>query len=563
MKKNFKLIYFACLLFTLGMCVSCEDYLDRKPLYGPSDENYFNNEEELLLVVNGLYSSMTFHPTDDMPQNLTLDAASDIGWDRNTSDLQSIGRGDYDSNNGYIRGIWTSSYKTIGKCNFVLDNIHKLQDIVDEAKLKRFIAETKFIRAFTYQQLVDFFGGVPLMTAGLPLEEAQVPRSSREEIVDFILSELQAAAVDLPASYAGQDIGRATKGAALSIRARAALNDKRWQEAIASSKEVIDSKTYSLHDDFGALFSYDGEQSKEIIFAFQYLRLQNTKTHGATRGFSSRNAQGTSNKIPSQALVDAFLCLDGKEIDKSDSYNPLKPFENRDPRLGFTVALPGSRFFGFQFETHKDSTKVWDYSYSSTVPKRIDNQDALNAYATFSGYLWKKYVDIKDKEFTTQSELNITQSRYAEVLLIYAEAKIEANQIDGTVYDAINQIRTRPTVEMPAIEAGKSQAQLREIVRKERLYELANEGFRMVDLRRWGLADKFMNNSFLGRIPKGLLSNAPKIDADGLVDYSQVTNKSQMRIIEVRDFKKDRDYLWPIPNIEMETNKNLEQNPGY
>src|SRR5690606_22892423 len=140
----------------------------------------------------------------------------------------------------YIRGIWTASYKTIGKCNFVLDNTHKLEGIVEESKLKRFIAEARFIRAFTYQQLVDFFGGVPLMTTGLSLEEAQIARSSRGEIVDFILSELQAAAADLPVSYAGIDVGRATKGAALAIRARAALNDKRWQEAIASSKEVIE-----------------------------------------------------------------------------------------------------------------------------------------------------------------------------------------------------------------------------------------------------------------------------------------------------------------------------------
>ncbi len=124
-------------------------------------------------------------------------------------------------------------------------------------------------------------------------------------------------------------------------------------------------------------------------------------------------------------------------------------------------------------------------------------------------------MDFKDKEFTMQSELNITQSRFAEVLLIYAEAKIEANQIDATVYDAINQIRQRPSVGMPVVSAGKSQAELRNIVRKERLYELANEGFRLADLRRWGLAEKFMNN------------------------------------------------LWPIPNIELETNKALEQNPGY
>lgn len=563
MKFKFRLIYIAMIAGGLALFNSCDDYLDRKPLSGPSDENYFNNEEELMLVINGLYSSMTYHPTDDVPQNLTLDCATDISWDRNTSALQSIGRGDYDSNNGYILNIWRDSYRTIGKCNFVLDNMNKLQGQVDEAKLKRYAAEARFVRAFTYQLLVDFFGAVPLMNKGLSLAEAQIPRSPKKDIVDFVLTELAAAAADLPVSYSGADVGRATKGAALAIRARAALNDKRWEEAIASSKAVMDAKTYSLHPNFEELFQYGGENSKEIIFAFQYLRLQNTKTHSATRNFLSRNAQGTSNKIPSQALVDAYLCKDGLEIDKSPLFNPQKPFENRDPRLGFTVALPGSRHFGFQFETHKDSTKCWDYNYSSSVPKRIDNQDALNAYATFSGYLWKKYVDFKDKEFTMQSELNVTQSRFAEVLLIYAEAKIEANQIDATVYDAINQVRQRPSVEMPAIPAGKSQGELRNIVRKERLYELANEGFRLADLRRWGLADKFMNNSFMGRIPKGILSNAPKIDADGLVDYSQVANRAQMRVIEVRKFNKDRDYLWPIPNIEMETNKALEQNPGY
>lgn len=563
MKIVFKLLYITLIASVFCLFNSCDDYLDRKPLSGPSDENYFNNEDELMLVVNGLYASMTYHPTDDVPQNLTLDCASDISWDRNTSPLQSIGRGDFDSNNAYILSVWTNSYKTIGKCNFVLDNMGKLDGQVDAAKLKRYAAEARFIRAFTYQMLVDFFGAVPLMNKGLSLSEAQVPRSPKKDVVDFILSELTTAAADLPASYSGIDVGRATKGAALAIRARAALNDKRWEEAIVSAKEVMDSKTYSLHSNFEELFQYAGEKSNEIIFAFQYLRLQNTKTHSAARNFNSRNAQGTSNKIPSQALVDAYLCTDGLEIDKSPLYNPQKPFENRDPRLGFTVALPGSTFFGFQFETHKDSIKCWDYSYSGSIPKRIDNQDALNAYATFSGYLWKKYVDFKDKDFTMQSELNITQARYAEVLLNYAEAKIEANQIDATVYDAINQVRQRPSVEMPAIPSGKSQGELRAIVRKERLYELANEGFRMVDLRRWGLAEKFINGSFMGRIPKGIISNAPKIDNDGLVDYSLVSNKSQMRVIEIRKFNKDRDYLWPIPNIEMETNQKLEQNPGY
>ncbi|MCW8313180.1 RagB/SusD family nutrient uptake outer membrane protein [Sphingobacterium sp. InxBP1] len=554
--------YIACIGLLL-MMGACEKYLDKSPLDGPSDENYFKNQDELTLVVNGLYSALAFHPTDDMPINLTLDDATDIGWDRNTSDLQAIGRGDYDSNNGYIRNIWTNSYKVIGKCNFILDNIHKLDGKMDANLQKRYKAETQFIRAYVYQYLIDYFGGVPLVTNGLNLANANLPKTTKAEIAAFILKELDEAAASLPISYGAADVGRATKGAALAIRARAALNNGLWEEAARSAKEVMDLKIYQLHPDFGQLFTYDGEASKEIIFAFQYLRLQKTKTHSATRAFLSRNAQGTSNKIPSQSIVDNYLCTDGLPIDKSSLYDPKKPFVNRDPRLAYTIALPGTDFFGFQFETHKDSISCWNYSYNTSTAVRIQNQDAINAYATFSGYCWKKYVDIKDKDFTMESELNIIQSRYAEVLLIYAEAMIESNKIDQSVYDAINSIRQRPTVAMPAVSSGKTQNELREVVRKERLFELANEGFRMVDLRRWKLADKLMNSTLYGRIPKGLLANAPIIDTDSQVNYNNVANKKDMRIIEIRKFDANKNYLWPIPNIEIVTNKNLEQNPGY
>lgn len=562
MKIITKNIFVLFLVILYGL-TSCDDYLDRMPLSGPSDENYFNNEDELTLVVNGLYSALVFHPTDDMPLNLTIDAASDIGWDRNTSPLQALGRGDHDSNNGYVVNIWTNSYKTIGKCNFILDNIDKLEEQIDTEVLERYRSEARFIRAYVYQYLIDYFGGVPLMSTGVELSEANVPKSSKEEIAQFILDELAEAAASLPLDYGADDIGRATKGAALAIRARAALNNGFWDEAAESAKEVMNLGIYELHPNYGELFSYAGESSTEIIFAYQYLRLQDTRTHSTTRNYLSRNAQGTSNKVPSQSLIDSYQSTDGSAIDRSQSYDPEHPFDNRDPRLAFTVALPGSEYFGFQFETHKDSTKCWDYSYGTSTPARIDNQDALNAYATFSGYCWRKYVDFDDKEYTTQSELNIIQSRYAEVLLIYAEAMIEANNIDQSVYDAINSVRQRPTVEMPPISSGKSQQELREIIRMERLFELAGEGFRMVDLRRWEIADKLMNSTLYGRIPKGLLSEAPRIEPSGYVDYSSVGNRSSMRVIENRKFNSGRDYLWPIPNIEVVTNPNLEQNPGY
>lgn len=149
--------------------------------------------------------------------------------------------------------------------------------------------------------------------------------------------------------------------------------------------------------------------------------------------------------------------------------------------------------------------------------------------------------------------------------MIYAEAKIEANQIDQSVYNAINEVRQRPGVSMPPLPNGLSQAELRSAVRKERLYELAGEGLRLFDIRRWRIAEYVLNGPLYGRIPKGLLSTAPTIDENGIPDYSNVPNREEMRVVEVRKFNKEdnRDYLWPIPQREITANPKLEQNPGY
>ncbi|MGH2624828.1 MAG: RagB/SusD family nutrient uptake outer membrane protein, partial [Sphingobacterium sp.] len=316
---------------------------------------------------------------------------------------------------------------------------------------------------------------------------------------------------------------------------------------------------YQLDVFFADLFAYSGQNSKEIIFALQYqLPAMNW---GGPYPLLSRNTGGASNKVPAQSLIDAYECVDGMTIDKSPKYDPDHPFENRDPRLGFTVALPGSTFFNYQFETNKDSIKCWNYNTSPAT--RVDNQDALNAYASFTGYCWRKYIDLEDKENIRKSVLHITLIRYAEVLLTYAEAKIEANEIDQSVYDAINAVRQRPSVEMPAITSGKTQQELRSVVRKEREYELAFEGFRLFDIRRWKIAEAVMNGPFYGRIPTRYLSNAPVIDENGIPNYDNVKNKKDMRVVETRKFNPNRDYLWPIPYIETQTDPLLKQNPGY
>lgn len=555
-------IYCSIIVFLLLGLSSCQkNYLDKTPLSGPSDETYFSNQDELVLAVNGLYRYANYTPLDNMPLNLLLDNGTDIGWDRNNSPLQSLGKGNQDSNNGLAISVWTEAYKVIAKCNFILDNIDKVKDKSTVAIYNRSKAEARFIRAYTYQYLTDYFGSVPLITNVLTLETAQVAKTEKAAIVEFILKEFTEAAADLPLNYSGVDVGRATRGTALAFKARTALNNARWAEAAEAAKAVMDLKIYSLHNNYGTLFSYAGQSSPEIIWAFQYLKASRTKTHSTPNALLSRNGLGFTNKVPSQSLVDVYPCTDGLNIDQSPLFDPKAPYKNRDPRLTFTIAVPGSVFYNYQFETHRDSVKCWNYN--TTPATRVDNQDALNAFATFTGYCWKKYVDLDDKADRSNSEINVIQIRYAEVLLIYAEAKNELGQLDQSAYDAINLVRARPTVNMPLIPAGQSTASFRSLVRKERLYELAMEGLRLSDLRRWRIADKAMTGNFYGRVQRGLLAGPPQIDENGLANYNNVANRADMRVIETRVFDTGRDYLWPIPNIETVTNPKLIQNPKY
>lgn len=558
MLKNIKyLLLFTALLFIVPSCK--DDYLERYPLAGPSSASFYSNQDELMLGLIGCYSALNFESKAQRPWPVIMDVTTDIEWNRSAHALQDIGKGNHASNNSSILIFWREFYQTIGRCNFLLDNIDKIKGKLSPAVYAQSKAEARFIRAISYHYLVELFGGVPLVTKMLTLEDAQMPKTPKKEVVDFIINELADAANDLPVFYADGNTGRATRGAALGFKARTALYNERWDVAADAAKKVMDLKYHKLNPSFEQLFLYAGEKSTEHMFALQY---QKGVIIQATPNFlTSRMAGGVSNEIPPQTMVDSYLCIDGLSIDKSPLYNPQKPFENRDPRLGYTIAVPGSILFGIQFETEPTKTQVLNYNF--TPAKLVANTDATNAFATYSGYLYKKYCDIKDMPDDQNSELNHSLMRYAEVLLIYAEAKIEANQIDASVYDAINQVRQRPGVNMAPVTAGKTQAELRYIVRLERKHELAMEGLRLFDIRRWKIAEKVMNMPVLGRIKTEFLSSAPTFDENGTPVYTNVANAGKMRLIETRIFNKDRDYLWPIPSGEIIANKALVQNPNW
>lgn len=553
-----KYILFAVLCFGN---LSCEEYLERLPLDNPSDETFLRTEAELDLAVTGAYNTLWYDGSGDVtgPFFPMLDAASDIGWDRNTSALQNLGLGIANADNGWVSSYWAGFYRGIGRCNYILSKSEPLAVKVSEAKYKRLMAEVRFLRSYYYFFLNEMYGGVPLVIKPITLAEAQIPRNSKAEIADFILSEMDAVVPDLLAETSTTNKGRVNKGVALALKSRTALFNGKYETAVKASEDLMKLGNYSLHSSFSELFQYAGQNSKEIIFSVQYLK--GTKIHAIPRFNGSRLALGHSNKIPVQALVDSYECIDGLAIDKSPLFDPKKPFANRDPRLNYTVALPQTRFINYMFETHPDSLMTWDYN--TTPARRVQNVEATHAYATFSGFLWRKYVDVADFPDINNSDLDIIMFRYAEILLNYAEAKIELNQLDASVYEAINAVRGRATVKMPAIAPGKTQAELRSIVRKERKYEFAGEGLRLFDVHRWNIGEDVMKGPLRGRIRNAFLATAPRIDENGTPHYENVPNQAQMRVIEIRTYRNDRDTYWPIPRLEREVNPKLTQNPNY
>lgn len=556
MKRNIIKII-VCLVSTCFL--GCEnEYLRRFPLDSPSNETFLTNEAELEMAVTGVYNAL-WYSNSGTPFALTFEYISDNGWDRNTSDLQYLGAGLGNPSNTYISEIWTQMYKGISRCNNILDKAESLRSVVPEAKFNQLIAETRFLRAYFYFYLNELYGGVPLVTKMVTLAESQISRSSKEEITKFILSELDLAEPHLLKETITTNNGRVNQGAALALKSRVALYNQQWKVAADASKKLIDLEKYQLHPKFGELFTYAGEKSKEIIFSVNYQK--GLTVHAISMQFYSRLAKGFSGKIPVQSVVDSYECTDGLSIDKSPLFDPKRPFENRDPRLNYSVVLPQTIFINYMFETHPDSLKTWNYN---TNPRsRVSNTDVTNAYATFSGYLWRKYADVADKDDPANSAINIILFRYAEILLNYAEAKVELNQIDQSVYNAINAVRQRPGVNMPAVATGKSQTELRYIIRRERKYEFAAEGLRFFDIRRWNIAHEVMPGKLLGRIKTEYLSSAPRIDENATAHYENVQNANKMRVIETRNYDKDKDYVWPIPRLELEVNKNLTQNPKY
>jgi len=549
---------------------SCKK-LDLNVLDSPSTESFYTNQVQLELAINDLYRLVFWSPVKETTGSWE-EFFSDNCYYRGGGGSNPVIAGSLNSSDANVATFWTDSYKAIARVNAFLENKDKAAASTPAAVITRLEAEARLIRAFQYAKLISHFGDVPLITKTLPLAEAnQVSKTTKADIYTFLKAEFDFAASNLPQSY-GTAVKRLTKGAALAFKARTALYMNDWataKEASLAVMQLTGAGSYTLNASYASLFQKAGELSTEIIFSIP--RDQTQKVSGVPDDMLTRNAGGFGATMPTRELVDAFECTDGKLINESSLYNPLNPFANRDPRLAATVVPFNTYWLGYNYTPHPDSTQVW----SSKLGRKVTNNDTRSVapFASFTGFVFKKGIEQSWSDMHVEDNDAII-IRYAEILITYAEAKIELGEADATVLDAVNRIRARAygvtvdqTTSYPVVTTLNT-ADLKKIVRRERRVEFAFECLRYMDLIRWKLAEKALTRPIIG-LPDPVNQNRAKfpfpgvtpIDADGIADYSGFG--SDVKILFNRAFDKTKQYLWPIPVQEVRLNPKLTQNPNY
>lgn len=554
-----KTIRFFFLILVLSSCQ--KDLLNKYPLDSPSSSTFFSNETELTLAINSAYRGLYWLSNANVPYQLYIEGATDLVFIRgNGANMITVQSGQFSTETGVFYSAWSNFYESIARCNNILENMHRAVDNVSEEFYNRIEAEAKFLRAYNYTYLVNLYGDVPFVTSMLSLEEGQMAKTDKSIIIEQLFEDLDFAVSALPVAWEAAEDGRITKGAALGLKARLALWAGRYDIAASAAESVIDLGNYEIYPNYENLFKHEGEGSRESILHIPFLI--GVAASGTPREIGPRTGSGYSIIVPTQTLVDMYQCTDGKRVDESDVFNPNDQFANRDPRLFQSILYPGQWFNGYLFETNP-SARTTQRDVNGVI-SWVNNLEVTNAYGTFTGYLWKKYLDEKDvPNDVLRSELNFMLMRYAEVLLTYAEAQIELGDVTPKVIDAINAVRRRPSVMMPAASISMTIDELRDMVRYERTIELAGEGFRLFDIRRWRIAEHVLPGNLLGkrRSTSWDLPVEPSFNAYGKPVYENETTIFQ--IIGNNVFDASKHYLWPIPQRELDRNRMLTQNENY
>lgn len=516
-------LFIYCLSFlSLSLFPSCmEDYLDLFPEDKITAANFPENENDIKMLLNGVYRGLQeqeiynqglfgFGVTDGVTPNAYCWGSGEV--------LNKLGRGALSSSDeGIVTFRWKRCYEIISRANYLLESLEKVE--LSEEQKNIYSGEAHFLRGLAYSVLAETYGGVPLVLTSISSSEArELRRASLEETWRQAEDDYDVAIANLDVD--APEVGRATKGAALGMKMRACLYQGKYAEVLTLVDEIDALKKYKLFHSYERLFDPANENNEEVLFDIQYMEGEysqgsyldqycGTGTGSFTRG---------SRYVPSDDLVAAYETIDGSPVD------PENPYENRDPRLAFTVVLPGSYFLGYRFP---------NYLYPGGAFNHSGNM--LRHLST------RKYriQDEADLPPSGQSYINDIVLRYADVLLSKAEAIVETG---GNVADAIailNRIRTeRDDVKIYELPLSMSREEAREKVRHERRIELALEGRYWADVKRWKIG-KDLYPMYI-------------YDHEG----SLIETKFPSGYLEYYD-------LLPIPDSERSLNPNLEQNPGW
>lgn len=507
------------LLLTFSLLtVSCnKDFLDKNPLNSISTDNFWQTEADVNTALAGVYTRLQQNFLGY--ERVYFDGLSDNAYllpgNTNQPNMNNLSNGSISpALGGPLVNMYTTPYRAITSANYFLDNIDKAP--VNEVKKNTFKGEARFIRALAYFDLVQLFGGVVINTAfPTTLGEQRKAKSQAAEVYQLIHEDLDFAVANLPDDRYN---GHAVKGSALALKGRVLLTQQRWAEAAAILQQVINSNRFGLANNYSLLFRSSGQANaavnNEIIFSTQYLAPTNPQRTSPGAGGYDLELGLYSLMQPYQNLVSEYEMRDGKTTSESPLYNPAMPFANRDPRLDMTIKLPG---------------EVWK------SPAGIEYTGFV---VSSTGYLMEKYVDLtKPAPFTTATAINTDVDyihlRYADVLLMLAEAKNEASGPDASVFAAINQVRARASVNMPAVDQARYNTKelLREFIRHERRIELALEGQRYFDLKRWNIAH---------------------------IKLPTIQDPTGQRLVF-----EQKNYVLPFPQAEIDNNPQLVQNPNY
>ncbi len=514
MKKILLLI-----LISIGFTNCSDDYVTRSSLTSIAEGNFWQSESDAFLALNGVYAAL---------QTKSVYGGHLNGWqgipgfdgfgDNCFNNFKWEGPGEFmegvsNPTKGPNRQFWLEHYRGIVRANSVIRNVKDISlDLVSQEKKDAILGQAYFLRALLYFNLAIYFEDVPLITEPQNLDNAFVAKNTYDEVTAQIIEDLKFASANLPVRHPDNLYGYATKGAALSLFARVQLYNKEYtgQFGVIELTNQVMGLGYALHPNYGELFSEAGENSAEVVFAVRFLRGNNTssgETFSATfLGFP----KGDMRPMPN--LVNSFLCIDGRPITTSPLYNPNNKGANRDPRAKATVYFAGDQY--------------------------LDEPVRIFPGAAAAPFGQRKYIrrapDALGNAIFAEGSIDFHVIRYADVLLMRAEAMVETNDVNGA-RDLVNQVRARvgmPTIQ--SVQGSVNQNQMRELVRLERRVELAMEGLRFMDLKRWGT----------------ILDAIRRAESDNYPNYNPtyIGRKSE---------------VFPIPQEEIDVNPNLVQHPVW